>query len=77
MTRLANITNNHLSLTCDPCGHTALLPVTAAIEVFGREATVQHVTSRARCTRCKVKGHNTAQIIYVGEGWHALDGART
>jgi hypothetical protein len=52
------------------------LPVTAAIEVFGKTETVQHVIKRARCSRCKVKGHTTVQIIYVGEGWHALDGAR-
>lgn len=46
------------------------------IEVFGETETVHHVTKRARCSRCKVKGWNTFRIAYVGEGWHALEGAR-
>lgn len=76
MTRLASIANNHLALTCDLCGHSALLPVTVAIEAFGKTETVHHVTKRARCSRCKVIGQNTFRIVYVGEGWHALEGAR-
>jgi hypothetical protein len=76
MTRLASIANNHLALTCDLCGHSALLPVTAAIEVFGREVTVCAATKRARCRRCKVRGQNTFRIVYVGDGWNAMEGAR-
>lgn len=75
MTRLASITNNHLALSCDLCGHSALLPVTAAIEAFGLDATVQHVASRARCSRCKAKGQNTFRIVFVGGSGEALLGA--
>ena len=75
MTRLASITNNHLALTCDRCGRTALLPVTSAIEVFGREANVQYVAKRARCSGCKAKGQNTFQILYVGSSGEAMLGA--
>lgn len=76
MTRLASVRNNHLSLTCSICGHSALLPVSAAIEVFGETETVLHVVKRARCSKCRVKGAGLYQIIYVGQGWDALDGAR-
>jgi hypothetical protein len=76
MTRLASITNNHLSLTCSVCGHSALLPVTTAIEVFGREAPVQHVVKRARCSRCKAKGAVSLQIVYVGGSGEAMLGAQ-
>lgn len=69
--QLACITNNHLSLTCSVCGHSALLPVSAAIDVFGETETVQHVVKRARCSRCRVKGAGLYQIVYVGQGWQA------
>jgi len=76
MTRLASITNNHLALSCDLCGHSAMMPVTALIEVFGREATVQHAAKRARCSRCKVRGQNTFRIVFVGGSGEAMLGAR-
>jgi hypothetical protein len=77
VTRLASVRTNHLSLTCSVCGHSALLPVSAAIDVFGETETVQHIVKRARCSRCRVKGAGLFQIVYVGQGWDALDGART
>lgn len=76
MTRLASISNNHLSVTCDQCNHTALLPVTSLIEVFGREASVPHVVKRARCSECGAKGRNTFRIVYVGGSGEAILGAR-
>ena len=76
MTRLASITNNHLALTCGLCSHSALIALTVLIEVFGREATVHHAAANARCTKCLVKGQNTFRIVYVGDSWDAMQGAR-
>ena len=76
MTRLASIKMNHLYLSCSVCGHAAQIPVTALIDAFGPETSVHSATSRARCRRCKAKGQNTFRIIYVGEGWDALQGAK-
>ena len=73
MTRLASVG----TMTRGVFFHSALLPVSAAIDVFGETETVQHVVKRARCSRCKVKGAGLYQIIYVGQGWDALGGART
>lgn len=77
MTRLASVRHNRLSLTCSICGHSALVPVSVAIEAFGETETVQHVVKRARCSKCRVRGAGLYQIVYVGQGWDALDGART
>ncbi len=76
MTRLASITNNHLALTCDLCGHSAHMPVKALIEAFGMDMDARDAARRARCTRCRVKGQNTFRIIYVGGSGEAMLGAR-
>lgn len=77
MTRLASIKMNHLYLSCSVCGHAAQIPVTALIDALGPEATVHQAAAKARCSRCKAKGQNTLRIIYVGEGWDAMQGARS
>jgi len=76
MTRLGSITNNHLALSCDLCGHSALIPVTALIEAFSREATVQHAASRARCSQCNVRGKNAFRIVFIGGSGEAMLGTR-
>ena len=76
MTRLGSIASNHLALKSDLCGHSALLPVAAAIEEIGQGVTVWHVTKRARCSQCKVRGQNAFRIVYVGNGLKALQEAR-
>ena len=76
MTRLACIRSNHLPLICSICGHCALVPVSTAIEALNGTETVQNVVKHARCSQCLVKGTGLYQIVYVGESWDALEGAR-
>ena len=54
-----------------------MLEVANLILVVGEEATVHDVSKKFRCKQCKVKGENTFQIIYKGNGGIALDGSRT
>ena len=77
MTQLASITNNHLALTCDLCGHTGMIAVTDLIRLFGRDMDARDAAKRARCSRCHVKGQTTFQIIYVGASGEAMLGAAT
>ena len=66
MTRLASITNNHLGLKCEMCGHSSLLPVKLLIDRLGRETNVHDAVSKLRCSNCKVKGKASFVITYVG-----------
>ena len=52
-----------------------MLEVANLILVVGAEATVHDVRKKFRCKQCNVKGENTFQIIYKGNGGIALDGA--
>lgn len=76
MTQLASITNNHLALTCNLCGHSAHVAVSALIRVFGKDMDARDAAKRAQCNRCRVKGQNTFRIIYVGGSPDAMLGAR-
>ena len=71
MTRLATITNNHISFECK-CGHTSLIPVTAFIEKFGREAEVNAVVAKTRCSRCRIKNNAESKIVFVGGSGQAM-----
>jgi len=75
VTTLSSITDNHLSLECE-CGHASLLPVSQLLETLPPDTTVHQVRQQARCSRCKVKGMNDCQIIFVGNSAVALDGSK-
>ena len=74
MTQLQHITTNHLSFECKPCGHAPLVPVTAMIEQYGGETTVDHVRAKARCSSCGQKTFEF-RIVYCGASYDALIGA--
>ena len=76
MTQLASISNNHLALHCEACGHNSMIAVKSLIERLGRDVTVHQVVPRLRCSQCKVKGRASFVITYVGESGIALLGAR-
>ena len=76
MTRLASITNNHLGLKCEMCGHSSLLPVQVLIDRLGRETVVQDAVKCLRCSRCKVKGKASFVITFVGNSGQAMLGAK-
>jgi hypothetical protein len=73
MTRLASITNNHISFECK-CGHTSLIPVTAFIEKFGREAELNVVVQKAQCSHCRIKNNAESRIVFVGGSGQAMLG---
>ena len=75
MTQLKMIPDHHMSITCGLCKHHSMLEVANLILVVGEDATVHDVRKKFRCKQCKVKGENTFQIIYKGNGGIALDGA--
>ena len=77
MTRLASISNNHLGLQCDLCGHNSLLAVQLLIERLGRETNVHDAVNKLRCSNCKVKGKASFVITYVGSSGEAMLGAKT
>ena len=54
-----------------------MLEVANLMLVVGGDATVHDVRKKFRCKHCKVKGENTFQIIYKGNGGIASDGSRT
>jgi hypothetical protein len=54
-----------------------MLEVANLILVVGEEATVHDVRKRFRCKQCNIKGENTFQIVWRGNGGIALDGSRT
>ena len=66
MTRLASISNNHLGLQCDLCGHNSLLAVQLLIDRLGRETNVHDAVKRLRCSSCGAKGKASFVITYVG-----------
>ena len=73
MTGLATITNNHISFECK-CGHTSLIPVTAFIDKFGREAKPNVVVQKARCSRCRIKTMLKVGLcllgVWSGNAWN-------
>ena len=77
MTQLKMISDHHMSITCGLCKHHSMLEVANLILVVGEDATVHDVRKKFRCKQCKVKGENTFQIIYKGNGGIASDGSRT
>ena len=77
MTRLASITNNHLGLKCEMCGHSSLLPVKVLIDRLGRETNVHDAVERLRCSSCGAKGKASFVITYVGGSGEALLGSKT
>ena len=74
MTQLQHISANHLSFECKSCGHAPLVPVTAMIERYGGETTVDHVRAKARCSSCGQKTFEFC-IVYRGGSYDALIGA--
>ena len=76
VTTLGTIQSNHLSLTCGACGHNALVAVAGLLNAMPPDTTVQQVRQQARCSRCKVKGMNDCQIIFVGNSLEALKGSK-
>ena len=66
MTRLASISNNHLGLQCDLCGHNSLLAVQPLIDRLGRDANVHDAVAKLRCSKCHAKGKASFVITYVG-----------
>ena len=76
MTKLASITNNHLALKCDTCGHQSMVAVKDLIDRVGREISVHQVVNKMRCSSCKSKGRASFVITYVGESGRALLGAK-
>jgi hypothetical protein len=54
-----------------------MLEVANLILVAGQEATVHDVRKRFRCKQCNIKGENTFQIVWRGNGGIALDGSQT
>ena len=76
MTELQSISNNHISFEC-ACGHSAKVPVSLFIEKYGKNAILNDVVKKARCTRCKTKGNAESRIIFVGGSGEAMLGTRT
>ena len=76
MTRLASISNNHLGLQCDLCGHNSLLAVQLLIDRLGRETNVHDAVKRLRCSSCGAKRKAYFMTTYVGGSGEALLGAR-
>jgi hypothetical protein len=76
MTRLASISNNHLGLQCDLCGHNSLLAVQLLIDRLGRETNAHDAVKNLRCSKCKAKGKASFVITYVGNSGEAMLGAK-
>ena len=76
MTQLSTIPDHTLSITSGLCKHHSMLEVANLILIVGEEATVHDVRKKFRCKHCKVKGENTFQIIFKGNGHMASDGSR-
>ena len=74
MTQLQHITMNHLSFECKSGGHAPLVPVTAMIERYGGDTTVDAVRAKARCSSCGQKTFEF-RIVYRGGSYDALIGA--
>lgn len=77
MTRLASITNNHLGLQCEACGHNSLLAVKILIDRLERVANVHDAVKRLRCSSCGARGKASFVITYVGGSGEALLGVKT
>jgi hypothetical protein len=76
MTKLASITNNHLALKCEACGHQSMIAVKGLIDRLGREISVHDVVKKMRCSECKTKASASFVITYVGSSGEAILGAR-
>jgi hypothetical protein len=76
MTQLRSITNNHLALKCEACGHNSMIAVQHLIDRLGREITVHEVIPKMRCSHCKTKGQASFVITFVGGSGEAMLGTR-
>ncbi|WP_146193290.1 hypothetical protein [Salibaculum griseiflavum] len=76
MTQLASITNNHLALKCEMCGHQSMIAVQHLIARLGRDISVHQVVPKLRCAGSGAKGKATFVITYVGASGTAMLGAR-
>ena len=76
MTELQSMSTNHILFDC-ACGHSAKMPVSLFIEKYGKDAILNDVVKKARCTRCKTKGNAESRIIFVGGSGEAMLGTRT
>ena len=52
------------------------MPVTAFIQKFEPEATVDEVVAKARCSKCRLKNMAESRIVFVGGGLGRLCLAR-
>ena len=66
-----------LSSTCGLYKHHSMFEVANLIVVEGEEFTVHDVRKKFRCKQCNIKGENTFQIVWRGNGGIALDGSQT
>ena len=53
------------------------MPVTAFIQKFGLEATVDEVVAKARCSKCRLKNMAESRIVFVGGSGEAMLGTAT
>ncbi|MDG2405985.1 MAG: hypothetical protein P8M25_13830, partial [Paracoccaceae bacterium] len=56
------------------CRLTSVVPVTAFIEKFGREAELNEVVTKARCSPCRIKNQAESRIVFVGGSGQATLG---
>ena len=59
------------------CGHTSLIPVSAFIEKFGREAELNPFLQKARCSHCRIKNNAESRIVLTGGSGQAMLGTAT
>ena len=77
MTRLASISNNHLGLKCEVCGHNSLLAVKILIDRLEGKTSAHDAVKRLRCSSCGATGKASFVITYVGGSVEVLLGAKT
>ena len=53
------------------------MPVTAFIQKFELEATVDEVVAKARCSKCRLKNMAESRIVFVGGAGEAMLGTAT
>lgn len=75
MTQMGSISNNHLSVTCQICGHHSMIAVSRLLEGLHWTEKLDSVRARLTCQKCKARGRNSVQIIYVGASGEAMLGA--
>ncbi len=73
-TRFSSVPWHHIAIEC-VCAHSALLPVSQALERLGQESTVQDMLDRLRCARCGARQVVQARIVYSGASGVAMSSA--